>query len=79
MASIRLELTETWQDLGAISLVGSCGGAVEIVNADSLPTGDIPAALSFLDTTSLNFPAPAEGNLYVRVSVDTGFIKYYEV
>ena len=81
MASVRLELTDTWQDLGVVGIVGSCGadiGIVEILNADALPTGDQTAALGYSSDTVWAIPAPTSGNLYVCVSRGAGFIKYYE-
>jgi len=52
---------------------------MEICNADSLPSGDVPEAQTVIDGVNLNFPAPSSGSLYARVSEGTGTLTYYEV
>jgi len=53
--------------------------SVEICNADSLPSGDVPESAVIVDGDNLNFPSPSSGNLYARVSEGTGTLTYYEV
>ena len=81
MASVKLNLSETWQDLGTAMVIGICktsGYPAEILNADSLPVGYQAAALEFDTNTLLSIPAPLVGNLYIRVPKGYGSISYYE-
>ena len=55
------------------------GGNLEVVNADSLPVGDIIEAQTMNVSDNLSFNAPASGSLYVRVKHGAGSVKYYEV
>ena len=83
MASIKLDLTDTWQEVSNGSIVANGGaygpGRVEIINGDSAPAGDQDAAFTFPASPLVSFPAPASGSLYARVSEGTGFLIYYEM
>jgi hypothetical protein len=70
-----------WQEIGAISFIGQkdAGSTIEIVNADALPTGDVPEAQTVAPGVNLMFSAPANGSLYVRVKYGAATLKYYEV
>ena len=84
MATIskRLDLVEgIWQEIEAGSFVGQKdqSSAIEIVNADALPVGDVPEAQLVSGSVNLQFNAPLAGSLYARVKYGTGTLKYYEV
>ena len=83
MASIKLNLTDTWQEIGSSSIVASGGsyeyGRVEIITADSVPSGEQDAAFTFPTSPLVSFPAPVSGSLYARVTEGTGFLIYYEI
>ena len=80
--SKKLELEAgVWQEIGAITFTGQkdASSTLEIVNADALPTGDVPEAQIVAPGVNLHFNAPASGSLYVRVKYGTASLKYYEV
>ena len=83
MASVKLNLVTSWQEVSSSSIVisgGSYGtGRTEIINASNLPSGDQEAAFTFPSGPLVSFPAPASGSLYARVSSGTGFLIFYEV
>ena len=80
--SKKLNLTASiWQEIGSFSFIGQkdASSTLEIVNADALPTGDVPEAQVIEGNPNLQFSAPASGSLYARVKYGTGTLKYYEV
>lgn len=78
--SRKLELTsDTWVLIGAIGVVGTAQGGVDLVNADSLPTGSVVESTKFDGGKTFMYPAPAAGNLYVKASLNTASLSYYEV
>ena len=82
MASVKLDLVQgIWQDIGAIAFVGTKGSEhnIELVNADSLPSGNIDAAMQFMNSNVQSVPSPAAGNWYIRTTALTGVFKYTEV
>ena len=50
---------------------------VEIVNADSIPVGDVDQSVKIISPHPQYFKAPAAGNLYVRAPGD-GYLVYWE-
>ena len=83
MASVKLDLIDgIWQEVGAISFVWTQKDDIklECVNADSLPVGDVPAAMVFRLNETQVIPKPTNGSWYVRVpSGGEGYVKYTEV
>lgn len=81
--SAKVNLSTTWTKIGnAMGFVGEAevqtdGAKVEVVNADTLPVGTVDGAMTIDTTTTLRYPQPALGSLYVRVSSGTGVLKYY--
>ena len=69
-----------WQLIGSNGFVGqkNKSNKYQIVNADSLPTGDIDEAQDLHDTDLLHYPEPLSGNLYVRILTGSGTFNYYE-
>ena len=82
MATVKLDLVAgVWQDLGAISFLAHNGGNIplDMVAADSLPTGPVVESFLLARSDTQQFPAPAGGNWYIRsVQTDTSF-NYTEV
>lgn len=59
-----------WQEIGAVSFIGQQSKKnlpIQLVNADALPVGDVPEAMSRIQTVELITPAPATGSWYCRV------------
>ena len=82
MASVKLALIKNvWQEVGAIAFVGNKGtdSLVELVNADSLPTGNEEASMQFSNGNIQSVPSPATGSWYVRTTADIGVFKFTEV
>ncbi len=84
MATIskKLSLLEgVWQEIGSNGFIGQkdASSTVEIVNADTLPSGDVSEAQIVAGSENLHFAAPASGSLYARVRYGTATLKYYEV
>lgn len=77
--SIELDLIdEIWVEIGAIAFVGQQANPsveMEIINADSLPVGDISQAMNCKQNEELIRPAPANGSWYCRAlgSIPTSF------
>ncbi len=84
MATIskKLDLVyPVWQLVSAGGFIGQRkeNNQLEIVNADSLPSGDVEEAQVVNQGVNLNFSAPATGSLYARVSEGETTLRYYEV
>ncbi len=82
MATVKLDLVAgVWQDLGAISFLAHNGGntPLDMVAADSLPTGPVVESFLLARSDTQQFPRPAGGSWYIRsVQTDTSF-NYTEV
>ena len=76
----RLDFTGgVWQQIDSSSDITLQRGPndVEIVNADSLPVGDVDEAVKIISEHPQFFKAPANGNLYARAPGD-GYLVYWE-
>jgi hypothetical protein len=83
MATVKLDLVkDVWQEIGAFSFLFTkgTGPLIEFVNADSLPVGDVPEAMSLSRADFQVVPAPADGSYFVRTThIDGGVFKYNEI
>jgi hypothetical protein len=83
MATVKLDLVkDIWQEIGSTGVLFSKGTSVslELVNADALPTGDVPEAMPLGQSELQVLPAPADGSYFVRTTnVDGGVFKYNEI
>ena len=82
MATIKLDLVAgVWQSLGSISFLAHNGSntALDMVAADSLPTGPVPESFLLARSDTQHFLAPVSGGWYIRsVQTDSSF-NYTEV
>ena len=82
MATVKINLVAgVWQDLGAIGFLAHNAGntGLDMVAADSLPTGPVVESFILARADIQQFPAPAGGSWYIRsTQADTSFT-YTEV
>ncbi len=82
MATVKLDLVAgVWQSLGSISFLAHNGGntPLDMVAANALPIGPVTESFMLARSDTQQFPAPADGDWYIRsVQSDTSFT-YTEV
>jgi len=77
MATIKLDLVAgVWQEIGAFGFLAHNGGNIplDMVAADSVPTGPVAESFLLARSDTQQFPAPASGNWCIRsVQSNTSF------